>query len=148
MTLTDTEVRVLLGHAMAYDNRKVPGEANRAAWVEASRRNNWTLDAALEALHQHYATSSEFVMPGHLTQLIRAERRQPAPFVPEPPPPAIEAAVAEVTRALPSTSEPTRPIAFSRWRPARRRRRMDAAERAAITAELDRARPAEPESTS
>ena len=52
MSLTLAEVKFLLGHAMGYDNRKMPGDANLAAWVEASRRASWTLPAALEALHR------------------------------------------------------------------------------------------------
>lgn len=152
MTLTDPEVRLLLGHAMAYDNRKVPGDANRAAWAEAARRANWTLPAAIEALHQHYATSSEFVMPGHITALIRAERRQPAPFEPLPPRPQLPAGVD--VRALPDIdaatadapliqTRPARPNPLSRW--STRKSRRDPLEgdlRKRIQAELDAKRPA------
>lgn len=145
MTLTDPEVRLLLGHAMAYDNRKVPGDANRAAWAEAARRANWTLPAAIEALHQHYATSSEFVMPGHITALIKAERRQPAPFEPLPPRPQLPAgvdvhAMPDIDAATADRPLPGRRNPLSRWS-SRASRRVPLAEvRAEIEAQLEAAR--------
>jgi hypothetical protein len=63
---------------MAYDNRK-PGESTVAAWQEAAERSRWTFDEAREAIYQHYANSTEFLMPGHITAAIRAARRQPTP---------------------------------------------------------------------
>jgi hypothetical protein len=77
--VTEDEVRGLLAAAMAYDNRR-PGDANVAAWLEAATRAHWTFDAALEAIHGHYATSTAFLMPGHITERIRVERRQPTPY--------------------------------------------------------------------
>lgn len=68
--MTEPEVRRLLAAAMAYDNRK-PGEANIAAWTEAANRGRWTFDDALEAVHEHYARSSVFLMPAHITKAIR-----------------------------------------------------------------------------
>lgn len=153
MTLTDTQIKTVLAAAMAYDNRKLPGEANRAAWGEAARRANWTLAGAIEAVHQHYATSTDFVMPGHITALIRAERRQPAPFQPAPPRPQlppgvdvralpdIDAATADVA---PVQARPGRPNPLSRW--STRKARRDPLEgdlRKRIQAELDAKRPRE-----
>lgn len=77
--MTEDEVRALLAVAMAYDNRK-PGEANIAAWLEAANRGRWTFDGALEAIHQHYATSTDFLMPAHVSAAFRAKARQPTPF--------------------------------------------------------------------
>ena len=82
--MTEQEIRQLLAAAMAYDNRK-PGEANIAAWTEAAKRGRWSFDAALEAIHTHYAASSVFVMPAHITAIIRAAMRQPEPFAELPP---------------------------------------------------------------
>lgn len=82
--LTDQQVRALLAAAMAYDNRR-PGEANIAAWTEAAKRGRWTFDTALEAIHTHYAASADFVMPAHITAIIRAAMRQPEPFAELPP---------------------------------------------------------------
>ncbi|QJY46678.1 hypothetical protein [Pseudonocardia broussonetiae] len=140
MSLTDDEIKIVLAVAMSYDNRKLPGEANRMAWVEASRRANWTVDAAVEAVHEHYSARTDFVMPGHITQLIRAERRQPAPYQPPPPRPAVEAAVRD---ALPSVDDPAppRPL-IARMARRARRPRMTAEDRARIAAELDAKRPA------
>jgi hypothetical protein len=64
---------------MAYDNRK-PGEANIAAWTEAAARGRWSFEAALEAIHTHYVTSTDFLMPAHITMALRAKARQPTPF--------------------------------------------------------------------
>jgi hypothetical protein len=72
------EVRALLAVAMAYDNRK-PGEATVQAWAEAAARSRWTFQQALEAIHAHYAESTTFLMPGHVTERIKQARRQPAP---------------------------------------------------------------------
>lgn len=144
MSLTLDEVKFLLAHAMAYDNRKTPGDANLASWLEASRRANWTLPAALDALHEHYARSPEFLMPGHITELIRADRRHPAPLRDPgtgqlPPgfePRALPAAVDDSPAARRAITDQLLP-----WRRARRRR-LDPDTRAAVMAELDHIRPA------
>lgn len=96
--LTTQQVRSLLVAAMAYDNRK-PGEANLAAWVEASGRGRWSFEAALEAVHEHYATSTAFLMPGHITAGIRAQMRHPAPS---------SEAVALIEAAQPASEETRR----------------------------------------
>lgn len=77
--MTEDEIRGLLAAAMAYDNRR-PGDANVAAWMEAAVRAKWTFREALDAVHAHYATSTVFLMPGHITERLRVERRQPAPY--------------------------------------------------------------------
>jgi hypothetical protein len=82
--VNEAEVRAILAAAMAYDNRR-PGEANIAAWTEAAARGRWTFESALEAVHSHYATSTEFLMPGHITAKVRATQRQPEPFAALPP---------------------------------------------------------------
>lgn len=68
----------MLAIAMAYDNRK-PGEANIAAWFTAADRGRWTYADAVEAVHDHYAKSPDFLMPAHVTAFVRAKMRQPAP---------------------------------------------------------------------
>jgi hypothetical protein len=72
--LNDNQVAALLAVAGGYDNRR-PGELNVHAWGEASERSHWSLDEAVEAMHQHYATSTDFAMPAHITKIIRATRR-------------------------------------------------------------------------
>lgn len=68
----------LLSVIAAYDRRQV-GEGDLAAWAEASRRAGWTFQAAVDAVHSHFADSSAWLMPGHVTERIRLQRRQPAP---------------------------------------------------------------------
>lgn len=135
--LTDPQVRALLAAAMSYDNRK-PGNANVAAWTEAATRGRWTFDAALDAIHAHYAASTDFLMPGHITQRIKAEVR----YAPNPDrPAALPAGLADTTRSIPAPE--SRP--FVAW-PSRkaRRRRLDDEGRARARAELD-ARRTEPD---
>lgn len=86
MMLTEREIKLVLAAAMAYDNRK-PGEANTAAWSEAANRGRWSFPEALEAVHQHYAERSEWLMPGMVTQAIRAARQDTAMRGPQEPTP-------------------------------------------------------------
>lgn len=76
--MTEDEVRRLLVAAMAYDNRKTPGQANVMAWCEAADRGKWTFESALEAVHGHYAEATDFLMPGHITARVRKARQLPA----------------------------------------------------------------------
>lgn len=71
--LDEPQVRQLLAIVMAYDNRK-PGDATVLAWSEAARRGRWTYAEAAEAIHAHYATETTWLMPGHITQRIKATR--------------------------------------------------------------------------
>lgn len=93
--MTEQEVRALLAVAMAYDNRK-PGAANIAAWTEAAGRGRWTFDDAVEAVHEHYAKSADFLMPAHVTAFIRAKMRQPQPA---------SEAIAQLESSAPATEE-------------------------------------------
>lgn len=68
----------LLTAASAYDRRTI-GEGDVVAWSEAARRAGWKPDAALDALHEHYAKTSQWLMPGHITERLRLSSRQPAP---------------------------------------------------------------------
>lgn len=81
--MTESEIKQLLAVAMAYDNRK-PGEAAVLAWGEAAKRAGWTFERAMDAIHTHYARSTTFVMPGHITELIRSRSSLP-PRVELPP---------------------------------------------------------------
>lgn len=78
--MTPDQVAALLVVAMAYDNRK-PGDATVAAWTEAALRGRWTFEAAVDAIHAHYSTSTDFLMPGHITARLRQVQRQPAPYL-------------------------------------------------------------------
>lgn len=104
--MTDEEVRALMVVIMGYDHRK-PGELDLAAWGTASEIARWTFGEAVQAAHAHFAESTDYLMPGHITKLIRAQRQQP-PRVAELELPAadpagqarITAAVAEVAEKL------------------------------------------------
>lgn len=75
--LTDREVRHLLAVTMSYDNRK-PSDAAVLAWGEAASRGRWTFEEAVEAVHEHYVRSNEFLMPAHITALVRSRRQDAA----------------------------------------------------------------------
>lgn len=68
--MTKDEVLTLLQVIAAYDNREAH-PLMVAAWTEAATRRGWTFAAAVEAVHEHYAESSDWLMPGTVTQLIR-----------------------------------------------------------------------------
>lgn len=105
--MTTDEVVDLLTAAAAYDRRTV-GRGDVLAWTEVAHRARWTFAEALSAMHQHFATSTEYLMPGHITTLIKAERRQPPRYqrlaLRGGPLPASdetrEAAMAEIRRTL------------------------------------------------
>lgn len=71
--LTEREIRALLAITMAYDNRRA-SDAAVLAWGEVADRARWTFDEAKEAIHTHYASSTEFLMPAHITAEIRRAR--------------------------------------------------------------------------
>lgn len=116
--MIEDEIKRLYAIAISYDNRKL-SEANITAWWEQADRNRWTFDEAREAIHRHHAESTEFLMPAHITQLIRAQRQQPERYKPIDPgisgPPAdqprINALISELADRLawPRTSRATDP---------------------------------------
>lgn len=71
--MTYEETAHLLAVIVAYDNRN-PGQAAVAAWSEAARRGGWTLDEALDAVHSHFVENTTWLMPAHVTRVIRAKR--------------------------------------------------------------------------
>lgn len=88
--MTPAEVRALYAKIVAYDNRR-PSDANLAAWAEQAEAGHWTLQEALDAVREHHRGSREFLMPIHVHEIIRSNRRQPSPYVAiEGPPPADE----------------------------------------------------------
>jgi len=95
----------LLTIASAYDNRK-PDETAVYAWHEAATRERWTWEEAREAVLDHYARSSEWLMPGHVTRWIKSRRQLHPPVSElqlEAAPPASEATrrrVMELVRQL------------------------------------------------
>lgn len=139
--MTEQEIRALLIAAMAYDNRK-PGDATVAAWLEAAGRARWTFEAALDALHSHYAESSDWVMPGHITARIRTTRTGPAPVAEllalDAPPPAAAETRMDIVRRFAGTFGI--PGSSKRAVKPPRNTAEHAAQLAAARAELDRIR--------
>lgn len=75
--MNEQEVRRLLAVLMGYDNRK-PGTTNILVWMEQARRNGWTYPEAEEAVHRYHETAEQrpFMMPGHVSDLIRQQRAE------------------------------------------------------------------------
>lgn len=72
------DVVKLLQLIAVYDGRKIDTLVVRV-WTESAARGRWTLDEAVDAVHQHNAMSTDWLKPGHITGAIHAKRRLPAP---------------------------------------------------------------------
>lgn len=67
----------VLAVVVAYDNREIT-EAVVAAWLAAAQDARWTRDEAVIAVRQHYANTTEWIMPAHVTERVRAARQDRA----------------------------------------------------------------------
>lgn len=72
--MTDDQIVDLLTVISSYDKR-VPDAAAVIGWSESARRARWTYAEALEAVHEHFAFSPDYLKQAHLTALI-AQARQ------------------------------------------------------------------------
>lgn len=106
--ISHAEAADLLDFAASYDGRK-PNPKAVQSWVDASARGRWGFDDAVDAVRQHYATTTVWLMPGHITEAMRQRRAQPPPITEQrtaiagsPPadPATITSAIAEVAREL------------------------------------------------
>lgn len=74
--MTYDEIVNLLTTAALYDNREPDDEGLIAAvWQRASELAGWTYPEALDALYAHFAESKDYLMPAHITERIRIDRR-------------------------------------------------------------------------
>jgi hypothetical protein len=122
---TRDQVVELLQVAATYDRRTI-GDTDVVAWAHAAKQGRWAVRVerdgqmavsthlAVEAIRHHYATSTAYLMPGHITAYIRAKARQPAPFIALPPAqPAsedrINAVISAVARRLAWPHTPAAP---------------------------------------
>ncbi len=84
------EIVSLLRVVAFYDHRPVSAEVIKA-FAMAAHLAEWTFPEAEQAVHRHYAFSPDYLKPGHITQILQAEReaakRGSAPAY-EPLPPA------------------------------------------------------------
>lgn len=72
--MTKAEVAKLLAIVQAFDRRTV-GEADVTAWHEVARLAGWRPEHAFRAVTEHFARPPEWLTPGHVTDRIRAARR-------------------------------------------------------------------------
>ncbi|WP_348240627.1 hypothetical protein, partial [Salmonella enterica] len=71
------EVVDLQSGISAYDNRK-PNPAAVLAWGTADELGRWTLPEAVAAVHAHFAESTDYLMPAHITTRVKATRQDRA----------------------------------------------------------------------
>lgn len=82
-TLTPAHCHVLLVKASRYDGRTV-GKENVEDWHEIAVTQRWTsLELAMAAITDYYGRAAKpgdrlWIMPGHVTEYVRSENRQPA----------------------------------------------------------------------
>jgi hypothetical protein len=75
--MTTDDVVDLLSAITAYDNRNA-SQATVLAWAKAAELGRWTLPEALDAVHAHFAESTDFLMPAHITTRVKATRQDRA----------------------------------------------------------------------
>ncbi|MGH3825956.1 MAG: zinc finger domain-containing protein [Pseudonocardiaceae bacterium] len=83
--MTRSEIVKILQIAAAYDNR-IATDAAVHAWGDTAQRCRWAYPEAAEAVKAHYAESTEYLMPAHITDRIRAQRQDTAMRNPIDPP--------------------------------------------------------------
>lgn len=74
--MTRDDVIELLQVVQAYDNRDI-SSLTIATWSKSADIAHWPRDAAFDAVHAHFANSTAWIMPGHVTERIRNAARQP-----------------------------------------------------------------------
>lgn len=82
--MTPAEAAELLGYCAAYDRRTL-SKLDAQAWAAALP--DITLDDARQAVVQHYATETAWLMPAHVRQLVKTMRRNRLDRDALPPPP-------------------------------------------------------------
>ena len=75
------EVLALLQVAQSYDNRNID-RIMQSSWLDAAHRARWDHVAAVTAVRAHYAESTDWIMPGHVTARIKAASKAPG-YAPE-----------------------------------------------------------------
>ncbi|NKR32223.1 hypothetical protein GS504_15940 [Rhodococcus hoagii] len=97
--MTPDQIIELLQVVASYDNRN-PDRYMIASWLDASQMARWQSDDAFSAVRQHFANSTDWIMPGHVTAIIRQKRSGPAPFAEVVALPAAPPARAELRAQL------------------------------------------------
>lgn len=65
----------LLQIVTSYDSRK-PSHAMVGSWLDAAQRGLWSYEDAVEAVREHFAHSTEYLMPGHITKKVAVMVRE------------------------------------------------------------------------
>lgn len=104
--MTPAEAGVLLAGITVFDNRKpgTPEEAQRTMTLWATALHDISLADAGQAVTEHFATSTEYLMPAHIRAIvkrIRAKRIDEHP--PLTPPPELDGDQARTTAWLRET---------------------------------------------
>jgi hypothetical protein len=73
--MTKAEVERLLVAISMYDNRQIDTAADPLAWGKSAELANWTLEEAMEAVHEHFAFDPNYLTQALLTSRIRDNRR-------------------------------------------------------------------------
>ncbi len=74
--MTPDEVLVLLQVAQSYDNRNID-RIMQSSWIDAAHRARWDHVEAVTAVRTHYAESTDWILPGHVTARIKAAAKAP-----------------------------------------------------------------------
>ncbi|MBX9150037.1 hypothetical protein [Rhodococcus qingshengii] len=64
------EINKILQLCQSYDMRNIDGIMQNS-WFRAAQIAHWDRDQAAEAVRIHFATSTERIMPGHVTAIIK-----------------------------------------------------------------------------
>ncbi|MBP2341056.1 hypothetical protein JOF41_007310 [Saccharothrix coeruleofusca] len=89
------EVVLLLRTIAHYDNRP-PSVETTDAWLMSAQLAGWKLAEAVAAVHHHFAFSTDYLKPGHITALIQQARQKPR----------IPLEARTVAQALPAPEQP------------------------------------------
>jgi hypothetical protein len=63
------------------------GKLDVAGWMRISKQGRWTYTEAINAVEAHLAESTDWLLPGHITQRIKSARQDKALRSSAPPPP-------------------------------------------------------------
>jgi len=76
--ISHDDIYSLLQLCQSYDARNIDG-IMRSSWHDAAAIARWDRDGAVEAIKIHFATSTERIMPGHVTAILKSQKSGPAP---------------------------------------------------------------------
>lgn len=82
--MTPAEAQVLLSMAAAFDNRKPDPDAAKA-WAAAL--DGLPFEDCRAALIEHYANTTDWIMPAHITTIVKRRRAKRISQADIPPPP-------------------------------------------------------------